>query len=55
MNLIFLGRINLGDMICEVNDYDLRHCSQAEAISYLRVAAQSGQVRLLVDNTQQAQ
>jgi len=49
------GQINLGDMICEVNDYDLRHCSQADAISYLRVAAQSGEVRLLVDNTQQAQ
>ena len=48
------GRISLGDMICKVNEFDLRNCSQAEAITYLRVSAQSGQVELTVDNSQKA-
>lgn len=51
----FIGRINLGDMVCSVNGNDLKHSSQTDAISYLRSAAQSGHVTLVIDNSQEAQ
>jgi hypothetical protein len=50
-----LGRINLGDMVVSVNGNDLKHSSQTDAITYLRLAAQSGHVTLVIDNSQEAQ
>ncbi|XP_057313170.1 syntaxin-binding protein 4-like isoform X2 [Hydractinia symbiolongicarpus] len=48
------GKISTGDKILHVNGYSLDTASQLEAVSYLRMAAQSGTVLLVLDKTDAA-
>lgn len=42
-------------MIYSVNGYDLTQCSQKDAIRYLRLASQTGNVELIIDKSVEAQ
>ena len=52
---LFLGEVSIGDRILHVNGYSLKDVTQLEAISYLRLAAQSGAVLLVLDKSESAQ